>query len=80
MLRFGEAKNQVGNFHDREVLHSEASSCRRSKVRGDEICPTGRAFDVVSTGDHGIREMTNKIEEQDFGVCMGDSDCPSVGS
>ena len=40
MHHFGEAKDQEG-----EVLHSEA--CRGSKLRGDEICPMAKAFDVV---------------------------------
>lgn len=69
MHHFEEVKDYEG-----EVLHSRA--CRRSKLRGDEIRPTGtaNAFDVVLTGDHGlsrygILEMTNKIKI--FGVCMG---------
>jgi hypothetical protein len=45
-----------------------------SKLRGDEIRPTAKAFDVVLTGDHeyGLLEMTNKIEEQDFRSVHGE--------
>jgi hypothetical protein len=44
----------------------------RSKLRGGEIRPTSKAFDVILTGNYGvpqygILEMTNKFEEQAWG-------------
>ena len=56
-----------------KVLHSETR--RGSKLRCDEIRPTGKAFDDILAGDHGvaqygISEMTKKTEEQHFELCM----------
>ena len=41
-------ERQRGKGHEREGLHSEAS--RGSKLRGEEICLTGKTFEVVMTG------------------------------
>jgi hypothetical protein len=67
MHHFGEAKD-----HEVEVLHSEAS--RGSNLRGDEIRPMAKAFDVVLTDDpqYGILKMTNNIEEQHFRSVHGE--------
>jgi hypothetical protein len=49
---FWRGEGQGGKDHEGEVLHSEA--CRGRKVRGDEIRPTGKAFDVILTGGRAV--------------------------
>ena len=47
-----------------ENLHSE--TCRGTKLRGDEIRPTAKVFDVVLSGDRGavsVRDIGD--DEQD---------------
>ena len=72
MDHFGEARKGPREMDEGSGgLHSEA--CRGSKLTGDKIRPTGKAFDDILTGDHGgtqyrILEMGNKIEEQDFRI------------
>ena len=64
MHHFGETRERPrGNVHEGEVLRSE--TCRGSKLRGDEIRTTGKAFDVVLTDGHdavSVRVIGNASE------------------
>ena len=44
------------------------ASVKEAKLRGDEIRPKAKVFDVVLTGDHDIRD-----DEQDFRGVDGSS-------
>jgi hypothetical protein len=49
-------------------LHSEV--CRGSKLRGNEIRPTGKAFGVILTGDQGavsVRDIGDDEEDRRTG-------------
>jgi hypothetical protein len=76
MHRFREAKDQEGRITRGNFLHSEA--CRGRKLRGDEICPTGKAFDVVLTGDHGVRAaiLTPKSQQNLMENYLRITSCP----
>ena len=52
-------------------LHSDL--CQRSKLKGDEIHPTPKVFDVVLTDDHGADAVRNigRLKNKIFGECMG---------
>ena len=39
-------------------------ACRGCKLTGDEICSTGKAFDVVLTDDHDAVSVRNIEDEE----------------
>jgi hypothetical protein len=48
------------------VLHSETCRGSKKKLKGGEIRPTGKAFDVILTGDHGavsVRDIGDDKED-----------------
>jgi hypothetical protein len=66
MRRFGEARTRGGGFALGPRLAEEANSgVTRFVQRVKHSMPYLLVIMV-----YGILEMTNKIEEQDFGVCM----------
>ena len=57
--------------HEKGVSHSE--DCRGSKLKADEICPTGKAFDD-DHDDISVRDIGD--DEQDSECAWGDG--PSI--
>ena len=58
-----EARDQEAKNHEGEVLYLD--DCRGNKLRGDEIRPTAKTFDVVTTGNHGavsVRDIGDEAQ------------------
>ena len=41
-----------------------SEACQGSKRKGDKICPTGKAFNVIFTGDHGAVSVKDIADDE----------------